>query len=295
MELNIPDGFLEGEIRSGFYVEKMMKRNWACMIKALAEIDRICAKYGIKYFADWGTLLGAVRHKGFIPWDDDIDISMLRPDYERFLAAASYELPEGWEILNMYNEKDWRATFSHLVTGRSVRFDKEHMDEYYGFPYVAGIDIFQYDYTAPTEEEDKYVRYVVKIVRNAIREYQSETKDAQEKEDLLASIEQMCRVSIDRNGDVVNQMYRLYDSLSQMYSSEESSCVALMPDYPNIKKEFFDNMVQLDFEYIKVPAPAEYETLLEIQFGKDWRTPVIAPEHVYPYYKTQRYATWKEG
>ena len=66
-------------------------------------VAEICNRHNIQYFADYGTLLGAVRHKGFIPWDDDIDISMFRSDYERFLKIAPAELPSGWQILNIQN------------------------------------------------------------------------------------------------------------------------------------------------------------------------------------------------
>ena len=120
MELNIPDNYFEGEIREGFYVESMMKKNWACMIKVLAEVDRICRKHGIQYFADWGTLLGTVRHKGFVPWDDDIDITMKRPDFNKFCLVAPKEMPQGWEVVNIHNDPGWRHMLAHIVTGRSV-------------------------------------------------------------------------------------------------------------------------------------------------------------------------------
>ena len=85
--MRVPDNFLEGEIRNSFYVESMMKKVWAAQLEVLHEIDRICKKHNITYFADWGTLLGAVRHKGFIPWDDDMDITMKRQDYIKFARA----------------------------------------------------------------------------------------------------------------------------------------------------------------------------------------------------------------
>lgn len=62
------------------------------MLEILLEVDRICKKHGIEYWLEWGTLLGAVRHKGFVPWDDDMDLGMRSPDYERFMEICPQEL-----------------------------------------------------------------------------------------------------------------------------------------------------------------------------------------------------------
>ena len=67
--------YFEDEVRNGFYIPGIMKRCWAASIEVMGEIDRICKKYNISYFLDSGTLLGAKRHGGFIPWDDDLDIA----------------------------------------------------------------------------------------------------------------------------------------------------------------------------------------------------------------------------
>lgn len=80
------------EIRCNFLVTSARKKIWQVDMYLLREVDRICRKHDITYFADYGTLLGAVRHKGFIPWDDDIDLVMLRPDYEKFKLVAQHEL-----------------------------------------------------------------------------------------------------------------------------------------------------------------------------------------------------------
>lgn len=83
--------FYRDEVRYGFYIPTAIKQAWAAELMVLGEIDRICRKYNIKYYAEWGTLLGAVRHGGFVPWDDDMDIGMLREDYIRFRKVAPRE------------------------------------------------------------------------------------------------------------------------------------------------------------------------------------------------------------
>ena len=86
--------FFYEEVRDGFYIPSIMKRAWGAGLTILSEVDRICRKYEIPYYAGYGTLLGAVRSSSFIPWDDDIDLMMLRSDYNRFLSVAEKELPE---------------------------------------------------------------------------------------------------------------------------------------------------------------------------------------------------------
>ena len=94
--IKFDNSFFLAEKRDGFEIMGLMKRAWAAQLEVLWEIDRICKKYGLTWFADGGTLLGAIRHKGFIPWDDDIDITMKRHDYNILLSVLERELPDGF-------------------------------------------------------------------------------------------------------------------------------------------------------------------------------------------------------
>ena len=91
---NIPESFFREEDRLGFHITVEQKKLWAVQLELLQEFDRICKKHRIRYFGTGGTLLGAIRHKGYIPWDDDIDVSMPKEEYEKFCNVAPQEVRE---------------------------------------------------------------------------------------------------------------------------------------------------------------------------------------------------------
>ena len=86
IKLELPEGFLEEEERDGYLVSAEMKKIWAVELDLLNEFMRVCKEHDIRWFADGGTILGAIRHNGMIPWDDDIDVCMYREDYEKLCS-----------------------------------------------------------------------------------------------------------------------------------------------------------------------------------------------------------------
>ena len=101
LKIQLPEGFLNEEVRCGYVVTHEMKKAWAVMLDLLAELDRVCKKNNIKYYANGGTMLGAVRHKGFIPWDDDIDVMMFREDYDRLMEIGPKEFTYPYFFQNL--------------------------------------------------------------------------------------------------------------------------------------------------------------------------------------------------
>lgn len=95
--------------------EPVLRPLWDAILEIYEVFVTICEKHGLRYCADCGTTLGAVRHGGFIPWDDDLDIEMPRPDYDKFVALAKTELPEGYAWLDRFNCPQYEHAFGKII------------------------------------------------------------------------------------------------------------------------------------------------------------------------------------
>lgn len=111
------------------------------ILETLLAVDEVCRKNDIRYYIIAGTLLGAVRHKGFIPWDDDLDIAMPRSDYDRFIAHCKEWLPEQYEMICTENDPDYPLPFAKIQNANTTLIERMHM-KYLGGIY---IDVFPLD------------------------------------------------------------------------------------------------------------------------------------------------------
>lgn len=128
------------------YEPKMLKRIKELEVEILKDFMQVCEKHGLQWFTTFGTLIGVVRHQGYIPWDDDLDVAMMRKDYEKFLRIASKELGEKYDIVTVENHKNYQFMFAKL----SLKGTKFMNADYIASDCELGvyIDIFPYDYTA---------------------------------------------------------------------------------------------------------------------------------------------------
>ena len=123
--------------------KKYLKKLQDTELDILCEIDRICIKNHIQYFIMYGTLLGAVRHKGFIPWDDDIDIAMPREDYIKFLNVVNNELKEKYILDFITTNKDYYLSYPKIKNKNTV-FQEKSSINYKGNKGI-WVDIFPFD------------------------------------------------------------------------------------------------------------------------------------------------------
>lgn len=122
IQIDLPKNFLEEEIRCGYKISSEMKKVWAVQIDLLEQVKKICKKHGLKYFADSGTLIGAIRHKGYIPWDDDIDLVMMRNDYNKFMEYAKSELEFPYFLQTVYTDKDIMRAHASLRNSKTTGY-----------------------------------------------------------------------------------------------------------------------------------------------------------------------------
>ncbi len=142
------------EIRDWFKVSENRKKIWNIQLWLLEELKKICKKHNIKYYADWGTLLGAVRHNWFIPRDDDLDIWIFSDDFEKFIKFAKNEIPENIKIFDYYW---WFIRFVDTNTTALKTNENWQCSDFIGGIW---IDIF------PIYFASKY--YLVNVVRSKI-------------------------------------------------------------------------------------------------------------------------------
>ena len=244
------------------------------LLPILKEVKRVCEKNNITYFLCAGSTLGAVRHKGFIPWDDDIDIGMLRSDYEKFLKIADKELKSGFILMNGERSPDYYVAHAKVFRDNTALVNNEtsHLRLHHGFY----LDLFPFD-TIPEDEEsqdklyweqreakDNYVFMKKKKKydgKNPIKKYFANERY------YLANLK-----SSKKAFDKVNQVMMSYQTEDPKYVADFFA--------PYGKKLFFkyDDIVptrEAEFEGEMYPIPGNSERYLEIMYG-DYMT--LPPE-----------------
>ena len=286
--LSFNDSYFLGETRDNFYIEPMMKCVWAAQLEVMCVIQQIYEKHNIPYFADWGTLLGAVRHKGFIPWDDDMDICMLRKDYNRFLKVAPKELPEEYHINSPYTKEEYSYVLSRVLNAHSISYDSSRLYRFHHCPYIVGIDIFPLDTLPADSNEEALLNQLVAILISAVGHYDDSPETIIK---MIPELETLCGIKIKPQQSIKNQLLRIADALCQSYNDSDSNIITYVPEntqkHIHLQKDWYQTCEYLPFENIILPVPKNYDAVLTTLYG-DYMTPVKSSAgHDYPFYKKQ--------
>lgn len=273
-ELFIPESFFAEEERDGYVVSAKMKKVWACQLRMLKLLQDVCEKHSLKFWLDSGTLLGAVRHKGFIPWDDDIDVVMFRNDYEKLLMIAEREFKAPYIFQTAYNQKDFVRGHAQLRDCRTTAIIPEEVGK--SFNQGIFIDIFVLDYV-PDDEQEYWNQYWK--ARNRRKHLEMATGKVEKDLPFKQKALQYYYKTLCLSKSYFNKLYTKYESVFKYNSPQNCSCVSAASWVyfsPKIDADIYNSTIYLDFEMLSCPAPKDYDRLLKIFYG-DYMKPVQAP------------------
>lgn len=293
-ELEFSADYFKTEVRDDFEIPAMMKRAWAAQMEVLHVVAGVCKNNGIRYFADGGTLLGAVRHKGMIPWDDDIDICVVREEYNRLIQVLPKALPHGFVVAGMYadSERLQKAAFvPHLrvIADETLWNFNDYMRYFHGFPYQrVGIDIFPMDYISRDIGITNVQKQIIRLGIETLRDWNKLEENGM-LDEYVNGFQKLCNVSFDNVNNVKNYMWKIIDKISSISYREEADYITnifywLDNDNYKMKKECYDYTIELPFENMNIVAPEMYDEVLRAEYG-DYMVPVKgAADHDYPFY-----------
>ena len=237
---------------------------------ALDAFVEYCRAHNLTYYLSGGTLLGAVRHQGFIPWDDDIDIVMPRPDYKKLLEISGGVLSKDHRIVSF--EKD--ANCCRLYY-RVVDIHTGYQDKYYSKKYESsmGIDVFPIDGVPENEEERrKYFEEIKSLRQKFIYSVSAPFKGTSLVKAILKTF-----IMLPYKIMGAQHYYKKINDLVLKYPFDASDIVALTVGYYNskevLKKQQYGTPIPLMFEGKMYSAPADYKQYLENLYGDYMKLP----------------------
>ena len=274
LKYDIPEGFLNEEKRGNYTVSAEMKKVWAVELDLLQYLLEVCEKHNLRIYAEGGTLLGTIRHKGYIPWDDDIDMIMLREDYDKLMTLTE-EFKHPYFLQNVYTDAHYSHRHAQIRNSDTACWQKHSNGCREKYNQGIFIDIFPADN--------------MPISPRAISRYYKKEGLARQKFRLVSRfinklpepIYQWCRQHTTFLSDT--KRYSKYEDVlrSVPFNRYGNVCeIAFKHNYPFFPASYFESVQYLDFEYIKIPVCNNPTAFLELQFGPDYMTPQQVPtEH----------------
>lgn len=256
---------------------EQLRRLQLTELELLQEVDRICRKCGIHYNIIAGTLLGAVRHGGFIPWDDDADVALLRPEYEKFRKACKKELNgDKFYFQDHRNTPGYRWGYGKLRR-KDTLFLREHQEH---MPYEQGvfIDVFPLDYVPDNYFKRRICNFECFLYRKF---FWSEVGKAADKNSFMRSLYSIMSKVPEK------KLKKSFNRFVKRTDRKKTNWVRILT-FPTPNKaygyrtEWYEISEEIVFEGITFTGIKDYKGYLSFKFGKYMELPPEGQRKVHP-------------
>ena len=244
----------------------ILRRQQLRMLELLKTIDRICKKHNIPYWLSSGTLIGAARHKGFIPWDDDLDIEMLRPDYLRLIKILPQELPENFVLQTNDTDSNYIFIYGKLRDKNSYLEETNAYDKIFKEKGIY-IDIF------PLEKIPYSLAWIGGHMQGQI--YNQLNNKSLSKETILKRIKRIYWF----NTKIGFPILRFFSKFSSTNELRHSFGTAFLK--PRYMEDIFP-LAEMEFEGKMFPVPHNTDAMLRKIYGDYMKLPDF--KSIHPHY-----------
>lgn len=260
------------EEREGFKVSENRLLLWKCELEMIKWLEKICNKNEIQYFLIGGSEIGAVRHKGFIPWDDDVDLGMLRNDFDKFLQVFKDELPDYYEL--QYKIVGENAVWSNLCRIRDKR-TTGIIDNQIGKPISHGafIEIYPYDNLPENLKEQKRLANQTNCLIQIIQDRIGQKSALGLRMKIWKLIYR--RRSIEELDNVLDCVCKKYNGIYTKYVGTLMSPRYVLSGTEVLFTSDLEETIEVQFENIKVRIPQGFHRCLTKQYGDYMSLPPI--------------------
>ena len=234
-------------------------------LEMLKQFDKICAENDLCYVIDYGTLLGAVRHSGFIPWDDDVDVVMPRKDYDRLISLFDNDddlFGNNYKLSTMENKYSTQKPYLNLIDTRTITISQQRKEKYY---YPIWIDVFPMDYSYPNSKESMNAHkkcfsllHKIQLAHSAGWRINAEMHGWYLERRYLPFVKKY-KKEIEKVARKANEM--------AIRSSEYTNYYSAYKNRDTAPKEYFEKIVEIEFEKIWVKSSACFEERLTRLYG----------------------------